>query len=226
MPGEWIDWHRGYEGDKPLVRRLQVVQGLIRDALDAFPQRAISVISMCAGDGRDLLGVLGAHHHGRDVHARLVELEPELVAAGREKAAHDQLDTVDFRQGDASLTDAYAGAVPADLVLACGIFGNITDTDIHNTIEQLPRLCARRATVIWTRGRFEPDLTPTIRNWFSDAGFSELAFVPIPDTTASVGANRLETEPHPFRAGLRLFTFLEKESRPSSQGRAPRLPSS
>ena len=85
---------------------------------------------------------------------------------------------------------AYAGAVPADIVLACGIFGNITDDDIHNTVAHLPSLCAPNATVIWTRGTFAPDLTPTIRVWFMEAGFTELDFVAIPDTTVGVGANR------------------------------------
>ena len=33
--------------------------------------------------------------------------------------------------GDASTTSAYRGAVPADLVLACGIFGNVSDEDIQ-----------------------------------------------------------------------------------------------
>lgn len=36
--------------------------------------------------------------------------------------------------GDASVTSAYVGAVPADLVLLCGIFGNISDADIRATV--------------------------------------------------------------------------------------------
>ena len=31
-------------------------------------------------------------------------------------------------------TDAYTGAVPADLVLLVGIFGNITPADIQRTV--------------------------------------------------------------------------------------------
>lgn len=226
MSGEWIDWHRGYDRDTGLASRLEIVQRLIRETLDEQSAGAIRVISLCAGDGRDLLGVLRDHPRRDDVRARLVELEPELAAAGRQQALNDRLAGVDFRHGDASVTSAYAGAVPADLVVACGIFGNITDGDVRNTIDQLPRLCGPRATVIWTRGRFEPDLTPTIRTWFAAAGFAELAFVPVPESTATVGANRLEVEPGRFRPDQRLFTFLEKESRPSFRGGAPRVPSS
>lgn len=149
-----------------------------------------------------------------------MELDPELVAAGREHAAQHGFSHVEFVQRDASTTDAYAGAVPAELVLVCGVFGNVMDSDIRNTVEQIPTLCARGATVIWTRGRFEPDITPRIREWFVDAGFDELAFVPIPDTTAAVGANRLRADPLPFHAACRLFTFLERDRRPASIAKA------
>ena len=222
MTNEWVEWHRGYEGDHPHLRRLGVVQDLIRDTLSARPPGPVRVVSLCAGDGRDLLGVLADHPRARDVRARLVDLTPELVAAGRRRVAELGLPAVEFVLGDAAQTDAYAGAVPADLVLACGIFGNITDPDVRRTIEHLPELCADGATVIWTRGRFEPDLTPAIRGWFHDAGFSEVAFVPIPGSTASVGAHRLSVPPPTGRPGVRLFTFLPKEERPSSRGPRPR----
>jgi hypothetical protein len=35
------------------------------------------------------------------------------------------------RHVDAPQTDAYLGAVPADLVLLCGIFGDLTDSDVQ-----------------------------------------------------------------------------------------------
>src|SRR6266511_1793903 len=58
----------------------------------------------------------------------------------------------------------------------CGVFGNIPDDDVHRTIDALPQFCARDATVIWTRHRGPPDLTPTIRGWFAGTGFVELGF--------------------------------------------------
>ena len=39
-------------------------------------------------------------------------------------------------------TSVYAGAVPADVVLACGIFGNITDEDSTTPCDRFPMLCA------------------------------------------------------------------------------------
>jgi hypothetical protein len=220
MASEWLEWHRGYDGDQPLAQRLRVVQERIREALDSRSPGVIRVISMCAGDGRDLLGVLSTHPRASDVQARLVEISPELVQAGRKQASHGGPREVKFRLGDASTMSAYAGAVPADLMLVCGVFGNITDSDIRGVIDHLPELCARDATVIWTRGTFEPDLTPTIRQWFAEAGFRELSFVTIPGTTMSVGAHRLAVPPRPFRRDVQLFTFLPYEERPSTLAKA------
>ncbi len=221
MNDEWVDWHRGYSRDGGLPRRLEVVQARIRAALDRSIARPVRVVSLCAGDGRDLLGALRDHPRARDVRARLIDLTPELVAAGRSEVAAWGWTGIEFVLGDASTTDALVGAVPADLVLLCGIFGNIADDDVRATIAHVPELCAPGATVIWTRGRFAPDLTPTIRDWFRDAGFVEIAFTSIPRSTASVGVHRLAIRPRPFVPGLRLFTFLPREQRPSSRTGSP-----
>ncbi|HXZ99511.1 MAG TPA: class I SAM-dependent methyltransferase [Candidatus Binatia bacterium] len=216
---EWVEWHRGYDSEGSLSRRLEEVKARLGEALDSSPAGLIRVISICAGDGRDLLGVLGTHPRRDDVSARLVELEPLLARRARERAEQLHLERVEVVCADASTTDAFRGAVPADIVLACGIFGNVTDQDVRRTIELLPELCAPGATVVWTRGRFVPDLTPAIRSWFAAAAFIELAFVPIPGGTASVGVERLSGQPRPYRPGVRLFTFLPAEFRPSRRPR-------
>ena len=209
-------WHESYEKGGQLALRLEVVQHMIRSALDARATGPIRVISMCAGDGRDLLGVLEDHPRRLDVRGRLVELDPELAARARAHAA-DVAPGIEIVNGDAATTSAYLGAVPADIVLVCGVFGNITDDDVRHTVESLPALCAPGATVIWTRGTFEPDLTPAIREWFTASGFSELAFVAIPETTAAVGADQLASPPQAFVPDVTLFTFLSRHARPSQR---------
>jgi hypothetical protein len=217
MSGEWVAWHARYGTDPALHHRLEIVRDLVRDELGSRAARPLRAISLCAGDGRDLLEVLATHPRGRTVRARLVDLEPSLVAAGRAEIERAGLSEVDFRCEDASVARAFAGAVPADLVLACGIFGNVADDDLHAFVRHLPELCARGATVVWTRGRFAPDLTPTIRRWFEEERFREITFVPIPDSTASVGAHRFEGTPRPLDPAARLFTFLPEADRPSSR---------
>lgn len=82
-----------------------------------------------------------------------------------------------MRQSDAAQSDFYAGAAAADLVLLCGILGNVSDADVRATVETAPQLCAPGAKVIWTRHRRDPDLTPSIRRWFAAAGVDELDFI-------------------------------------------------
>ena len=204
---DWRAWHDGYEDpDSGLGRRLVLVQYHVRAALDRVPPGPVRAISVCAGQGHDLISVLVDHPRRVDVMARLVELdEQNVLLAGR--AAHAAgLDGVEVVVADASITDAYAGAVPADLILLCGVLGNISAADIASTIRHLPRLCAPNATVIWTRHRHPPDLTLYIRETFEQAGFGELAFEDSPPF--GVGVNRLLISPQPFQAGVRLFEFV------------------
>jgi hypothetical protein len=89
------------------------------------------------------------------------------------------------------LARSYVGAVPADLVLVCGVFGNISDGDIEATVAVLPSFCAPGATVIWTRHRRPPDLTPTILEWFVRAGFVAQSFAAPEGYVLGVGCHRL-----------------------------------
>jgi hypothetical protein len=204
MPRDWHEWHRGYDQpDSPLSRRLRVVQEQIRDVLAAAPPGEIRVISMAAGEARDVLGVLDDHPRRADVTGRLVELDPELAAAARGRAPAG----IEVLVGDAGLTASYAGAIPADLVLVCGVFGNVTDDDMWHTIERLPMLCAPGATVIWTRHRRPPDVTPRVRDAFRAAGFDEIAFVAPEGTSFSIGVGRFTGTTRPF-ADERLYEFV------------------
>lgn len=221
MSGEWVDWHQGYANEPARQGRLSAVQSLVRKALEDAPPGPVRVLSLCCGDGRDLLGVLADHPRAREVRARLIDLEPKLLETGRAEARRLGLDGVEFVQADAGDSSSFEGAVPAELVLACGIFGNISDADVRQTVGHFPELLAEHGTVIWTRGRFPPDLTPSIRDWFRRDGFEELAFLPVPDSTATAAAHRLLDTPRPYRPDQHLFTFLPMALRPSSRGRDP-----
>jgi hypothetical protein len=204
---DWQAWHDDYEEpDSALGQRLALVQRQVRAALDRATRGPVRAISICAGQGHDLIGVLADHPRRADVTARLVELDEHNALLARRAAHTAGLDGVEVIATDASITDAYAGAVPADLILLCGVLGNIPEADIANTIRHLPRLCALGATVIWTRHRHPPDLTPYIRETFEQTGFGELTFEDSPPF--GVGASGLLVSPQPFEGGIRLFEFV------------------
>ncbi|BBX92562.1 class I SAM-dependent methyltransferase [Mycolicibacterium boenickei] len=205
---DWHSWHEDYDRpDSALAHRLRAVQALITQALDESPPGPLRVVSLCAGQGRDLLEVLAEHPRRRDVRARLVELDPRNAAVAAAAVDRYRLTGVEVVTGDAALIDHYADLAPADIVVACGIFGNITDEDIERTIRILPQLAKTGATVLWTRGRTVPDRIPLILNWFEEQGF-DLIWVSPPDVSYGVGAHRFTRQPEPLVAGAQIFDFV------------------
>lgn len=206
---DWVEWHRSYDDPtSSLARRLAVVQRRLRDAIDARPG-PLRLISMCAGEGRDVVGVLRDHPRRAEISARLVELDPRNVDVVRAAVAAAGFGRVEVVQADAAVTDSYEGAVPADIILACGVFGNVSDEDVRHTVEWLPSFAAAAATVIWTRGRErERDASLMIREWFVESGFEEVAFDVPDDAHFRVGVHRLVAAPRAFERGVRLFQFL------------------
>ena len=204
---DWRAWHEGYDDPGSAISlRLREVQDQVRVYLDAAPAGPIHVVSACSGLGLDLIGALEDHPRRSDVSGLLVELDPDLVARSRELLAAAGLDGLTVVSADAGETSSFASGVPADLLLLCGVFGNVSDDDIRTTAANASRLCAPGATAIWTRHRRAPDLTSSIRLWWADAGWTELAFLSPGPETASVGVFRLDADPLPFQ-DMRLFTF-------------------
>jgi hypothetical protein len=209
---DWVAWHQAYDREgSPLALRLTLVRGHLSDALSAAPAGPISVVSLCAGQGHDVLGVLPGHPRRADVAAVLVEADPRNVVIARQRAATAGLSpAVDVRQANAGQLAAYLDALPADVLLLCGIFGNVSDLDVSRMVRAAAAMCKPAGTVIWTRHRREPDLTPQIRALFADAGFEEIAFEAPPGATITgVGVHRLRVRPSGVRLPEgRLFTFM------------------
>src|SRR3970282_1610114 len=88
---QWIrragrDTWRGWPGrayERPSYRlRLAAVQQHFAACLGAAPAGPLRIVSMCAGDGRDVVEVVASHPRREDVTAWLVELNGKSVAAG------------------------------------------------------------------------------------------------------------------------------------------------
>jgi hypothetical protein len=151
-------------------------------------------------------GDLATHPRREDVTVLLVELDPRNTAIAERAAGAAGLRSVEVRAGDAALTDGYAGMVPADLVLMCGVFGNVSDADVRATVGFASQLCATGGTVIWTRHRRSPDLVPRICDWFAEQGF-EQRWLSAPGENFGLGVHRFTGRPRPLERGARMFTF-------------------
>ncbi len=159
-------------------------------------------MSVCAGQGHDLLGVLASRTDAQRVCSTLIEYDARNVAAAQAMVKGADLRDVMVVRSDAGDLAAYVGSVPADLLLLAGVCGNVSDADVHRTIEAMPQLCAPGASVIWTRSRRAPDLTPAIRGWLQAAAFVEQVFHAPDDVLFSVGyiASSGYADPQPFTA--------------------------
>jgi hypothetical protein len=213
----WVRWHAPYEDpSSTLSQRLRAVQSMVGAALDDIPGPAthpgpIRMVSLCAGQGRDVIDVVATHPRGREVSALLVELDPALVAFARERAAAagpGVAERIRIVEGDASQPHWYVDDVPADIVLVCGVFGNISPADITHTVQATRGFCVPGGHVVWTRHRRPPDLTPAIRADFAAAGFSEVAFEAPEGTIMTIGHHRLDAAPAPFDPDQQLFDFV------------------
>lgn len=206
---DYLAWHEAYDDpESSLSRRLAMVQQHLRAELDRR-EGPVRIVSACAGDGRDILGVLAEAEDADDVEVTLVEVHPELVERARAAAVKLPAGArVDVRQADAGSTDSYAGAA-ADVLLLVGVLGNITDEDLATTLGALPQLVAAGGVVIWSNGYDAARRAPRIRRLLADAGFAEVAVDPFDwEDGALLGVARFEGRPEPLVPGRRLFTFV------------------
>jgi hypothetical protein len=214
---DWTRWHAEYDvAGSRLERRLAVVRELLDEALLKTRPGPVRLVSACAGEGRDVLGVLPGHPRSPDVTAVLVEADPHIAARAGEQARASGLRSVSVLTADAGEAGSYQSIAPVNIALFCGVFGNITASDVARTILELRTLLAPGARVLWTRGRDRSeDPTPRIRRWLASAGFVEEAFVAPEDeaylrgeSSFTAGMNRLEAEPLAFDPKSKLFEFI------------------
>jgi hypothetical protein len=210
---DWVDWHRQYDDPtSDLSRRRRSVQAAIRSWIATTGSGPRRIVSACSGDGSDLLEVLAGEPDAARFSVRLLEVDEDLAATAEAQARSAGLAGVDVVRADAGVTESYAGAVPADLLMLCGVFGNLSDADAQWTIETARHLCAPGAHVVWTRGRFadrdavEP--TTRLRAWFAESGFEEVSLDAPDDAVYRVGVHRLVARPEQLVLGRQFFTFI------------------
>ena len=189
MARDWHAWHEEYDDPtSSLSRRLAVVRDELAAVL-ADRTGPVALLSLCAGDGRDTLPVLADSQ--ASVSAVLVELDPDLAEAARREAAALGLD-VDVRTDDAGLVAAWLDVVPVDVLMLCGVLGNVSDDDVRRILAAAALMLQRGGTVIWTRAN-DPDAaedpSEVVRRRLLDAGWQERSFVKPDDASFRVGVH-------------------------------------
>lgn len=211
---DYLAWHEQYDDPgSSLPHRLALVRDVLRAELDARPG-PVRVLSLCAGDGRDILGVLAEREDAARVSVALVEVLPELVERAIRAAEEVEAD-VEVVCADAGLSETYVNlaAVPADVVLLVGVLGNISESDVAATAAAMPDLCAPGAALVWSRGRSlegAADFVTPVREALDAAGFSEVSIrsFDVQDDRTALGVVRYDGPPVPLGPRQTWFTFV------------------
>jgi hypothetical protein len=211
---DYLTWHELYDDPgSSLPRRLALVREVLRAELDARPG-PVRVVSLCAGDGRDILGVLAEREDAARVSVTLVEVLPELAERARSAAAIVAA-KVEVVTADAGCSATYTGlaTLPADVVLLVGVLGNVSEGDVAVTVAAMPGLCAPGATLVWSRGRSlegADDFVTPVREAFSAAGFAEVSIrsFDVEDDRTALGVVRYDRPPAPLGPRKTWFTFV------------------
>lgn len=64
---------------------------------------------------------------------------------------------VDVRCADAAVPACFADVTPVDVLLLCGVFGNLASNAVDGIVKRCPGLAVPGGRVIWTRGGGDPN---------------------------------------------------------------------
>ena len=84
---DWVEWHRAYKDlASGLSARLRSVRLHLSQAIGQAAGDPVRLVSVCAGQGHDVIGVLEHHPRRGEVAAVLVEADPRNAELGRRQA--------------------------------------------------------------------------------------------------------------------------------------------
>jgi hypothetical protein len=209
---DWAKWHDNYKVSPALKERLSIVRKHLSKCCISLPKGSIKIISICSGDGRDLLGLMEYHPRKQDVSALLVENNEELVDTGRKSIHEAGFETqLKLVLSDATLFSTYDNYCPANIVLFSGVFGNVRVEETPNIIRNLRSLCNTDSYIIWTRHcRVNNGLKHIefIRNQFTENDFEETYYEQTADGTFIIGTNKFCGNKIDLSAETKLFDFV------------------
>ncbi len=206
---DWIAWHDGYRTNDELKARLSLVRTLIAHSLSGAPAGEIALLSLCCGDARDILGSLPTHPRRTDVQGWLLDINPTLIDTAKQAIIrHGLASSVSAIIADATMASSYTGVLPANVIILCGVLGNVERDEISRLIRNLRTLCASSAFVIWTRHtRGGPHQVERIQKEFASNQFSSVKLLTTPQEHFNIGLNCYAGPTNGLHQDKRLFSF-------------------
>jgi len=204
----WYAWHAPYDQlYSAETDRLEQVQEAITACLDRARPGPLRAVSACSGQSRDLLPLLINHPRGHDVDALMIELDPLNASFLHGALGSTALTRVEVRVADAGDAASYAGRLPADLLLLCGVFANIDLSAARRTIGRLDELVAPGGAVVWTTYGASIDEADDVLAAFEGARFWPSSLEWGADGSWLVAVHRFGGVPRPWSGEGTLFSF-------------------
>jgi len=212
---DWSNWHNQYDTTASLQVRLRIVREQISIVLHACPPGPIRLVSLCAGDGRDLVGAVKKHPRRHDVVAFLIDTDEESLMRGRVAAAEAGLERrLQFIQADAMLAAGYVKRVPADVLLTSGVLGHLRPEGVRSLIDGLAMLCRQGGWLVWNRPLCLNDgqrQVPALRQGLREAGWLETQLRLTSSDGFACGLCQFQGRTIPLDASRVLFEFVGLE---------------
>jgi len=220
--GSWSSWHDEYEKeDSELHLRKRGVQEHVAAIVDESPAGPITIVSVCGGQCREVIGALEDHARRADIQGRLVELDPDNAAFASEWAKRAGLTNLEIFNGDASITASYKDLAPVDIVVISGVFGHINNDDRVRLIGFVRQLLRKGGYVVWTSHSLGGGKVEQIRELFRSFDFNEDAHATLAGKFGfTVTRSRYLGEPVPFEPDTSIFTFGSSRHDPTETAHA------
>ncbi|RBP48046.1 amino acid adenylation domain-containing protein [Roseimicrobium gellanilyticum] len=223
---DWTNWHQLYDAGMGISARLRLVEEQLRAAVEACQPGPVRILSICAGDGRDIFGAFAGHPRSQDVHAVLIDTD----AAGLQRAETWAVEAgmggrIQTLCADATSGANYRGVTHADIVLVSGVLAHVSEASIPGLIQSLPMLLQTGGWLIWNRHLVlnrGSEHVSLLRDLLRSTGFKEEVYELTSPKGFAVSSARYHGAMLPLDEQRVLFDFvgldrLQKEAKPPQE---------
>jgi hypothetical protein len=209
---DWWEWHKEYSvaDSYPSLRREAVSYHTAR-ALCIAPAGPIRVMSVCAGQGLDIISGFVGDAHTANVDCVFLEYDPRNALEAASNLSVVGLRSYEVRVCDAGLCDSYAGSGRANIMYLVGLISHLSDAEISSLIAAIPNLCSQGAQVIWTVPKSNPEVVHMATSKLMEAKFDQVLRTDIGSVGMVVTSQFMGVPQSRLEAGSRIFTFGSRD---------------